>query len=75
MTTGRLLEVIGWNLAYRWSNHRRSAFLWFGKNPEKDHEDMTQNPTDVKITGLNLQIKYPPSYTATVQASEVKINL
>ena len=34
----------------RWSNHRRSAFLWFERNRDKDHGDVTQNPTCVKIT-------------------------
>ena len=34
----------------RWSNYRRSAFLWFERNRDKDHGDMTQNPTCVKIT-------------------------
>jgi len=24
-------------------------FLWFERNLKKDHEDMTQNPTSVKI--------------------------
>jgi len=27
--------------------------LWFEKNPEKDHGDMTQHPTGVKTTQLN----------------------
>jgi len=36
---------------------------------------MTQNPTSVKIMRSNLQIKNPPSYTATIQSSELKINV
>jgi len=48
--------------------------LWFERNPEKDHGDMTQNITGVKIMRSNLQIKNPPSYTATVQSSELKID-
>ena len=36
---------------------------------------MTQNPTGVKITQLNLGIKSPPSYIKTVQSSELKIGL
>ena len=64
------LEGIGWNLACRWSNHCRSAFLWFEMNREKDYRDMAQNPTGVKI----MQIKpHPVSCTATVQSSELKI--
>ena len=31
-------------------NHRRSAFWWFERNRDKDHGDMTQNPTCVTIT-------------------------
>ena len=63
---GKPLGGIGWNLACRWSNHHWSAFLGFERNREKDHGDMTQNPTGVKITRSNLWIKIPPSYTATV---------
>ena len=39
------------NLAFRWSNHHRSAFLWFER---KDHGDMTQNPTGVRAVRSNL---------------------
>ena len=39
----KLLEGIGWNLACRWNNHRRSAYEWFEKNWEKDQGDTTQN--------------------------------
>jgi len=49
--------------------------LWFEKNREKDHRNMTQNLSDVKITRSNLQIKNLPSYTATIQSSELKIDL
>jgi len=69
------MEGIGWNLACRWSKHYRSAFLWFERNPEKDHRDMTQNPNWCQITRSNLWIKNPPSYTAVVQSSELNIGL
>jgi len=36
---------------------------------------MKQNQTGVKIMQLNLQIKNPPSYAATIQSSELKIDL
>jgi len=45
------------------------------KNLEKDNGDMTQNPTGIKMMQSNLWIKNPPSYTATVQSSELKIGL
>ena len=28
---------------------------WFERNPEKEHRDMTQNPTGVKITRSNCE--------------------
>ena len=55
---GKPLEGIGWNLACRC--HLRSAFLWLERNLEKDHRDMTQNQTGVKIMRLNLYIKIHP---------------
>jgi len=72
---GKLLRGLSWNLACRWSEHSRSAFLWFERNPKKDHGDMIQNPTGVKITRSNLRIKIPPNYAATIQSSELKIDL
>jgi len=72
---GKPLEGIGWNLACRWSNHRRSAFLWFERNAVKDYGDMTQNSTGVKIMQSNLWIKSPSSYTPTVHRSELKIGV
>ena len=47
----------------------------FERNQEKDHGDMTQNPTGVKIKQLNLRIKNPPSYTATVLSNGLKIDV
>ena len=46
---GKSLEGIGWKLAFRWSTHGRSTLLWFERNQEKDHRDMAQNPTGIKI--------------------------
>jgi len=34
--------------------------VWFEKSLEKDHGDMTQNPTGVKIMQSNLLIKIHP---------------
>jgi len=58
------LKGIGWNLARKWSNNLRSAFLWF---LGKDHKDMAQNPTSVRITKSSLWIKNPPSYITTIR--------
>ena len=58
---GKLLEGIGWNLERRWSNHHKSAFFVVERNQEKDHGDMTQNPTGDKFTSSNLWIKIYPA--------------
>ena len=53
----------------RWSNHRRSVFLWFERNRDKDHGDMAQNPTCVTITRLNFMNKKTISFTPTRQTA------
>ena len=50
-------EGIGLKLACRWRNHRGVPFCGFERNQEKDHRDMTQNPTsseDIKSIAYNL---------------------
>ena len=51
-------------LLCRWSNYRRSAFLWFERNPVKGHRDMTQNPTYVTITRSTFMNKKTISFHA-----------
>ena len=52
------LQVKHWKeLPCRWSNHHKSAFLWFERNQDKDYRDMIQNPTGIKITWSNLRIQ------------------
>jgi len=41
---GKLFAGISWNLACRWNNHHRSAFLSLEMNQGKDHWDMKPNP-------------------------------
>jgi len=51
---GKPLEGFIWNLAYRLSNHHRSACRSFEKNRDKNHGDMSQIQTCFKITWSNL---------------------
>ena len=66
---GKLLEGIGWNLACRWSFHHGITFLWF---EEKTTEIWHKTQLVLKLCIVD---KNPPSYTASVQSSELKISL
>ena len=61
--------VMSGKLLCRWSNYRRSAFWWFERNRDKDHGDMTQNPTYVTITRSIFMNKTVLVFTATRQTA------
>jgi len=61
---GKPLERMSWNLACRWNNHLKYAFLWFDRNQDKVQIDMTQTSTRVKITQSNFVNKRSISYQA-----------